>query len=99
MSTSSLAGKPAPQSMLVDLARLERECYESKPGPGDSNQLVHFGTSAHRGSPLHGTFTEARPTRAPSSAGRKRSWTTPCGEATFMTPQRRFIFWSMWVTR
>jgi hypothetical protein len=25
----------------------------------DPNQLVSFGTSGHRGSPLHGTFTEA----------------------------------------
>jgi phosphoglucomutase len=59
MSVSPLAGKPAPKSMLVDLARLEREYYERKPDLGDSNQLVHFGTSGHRGSPLHGTFTEA----------------------------------------
>jgi phosphoglucomutase len=26
---------------------------------GDPNQLVSFGTNGHRGSPLHGTFTEA----------------------------------------
>ena len=25
----------------------------------DPNQLVSFGTSGHRGSPLHGSFTEA----------------------------------------
>src|SRR5262245_14459847 len=59
MSVSPLSGKPAPKSMLVDLARLEREYYERKPDLGDSNQLVHFGTSGHRGSPLHGEFTEA----------------------------------------
>jgi phosphoglucomutase len=45
--------------MLVDLARLEREYYERKPDVGDPNQLVSFGTSGHRGSPLHGSFTEA----------------------------------------
>ena len=45
--------------MLVDLARLEREYYERRPDPGDPNQLVSFGTSGHRGSSLHGTFTEA----------------------------------------
>jgi alpha-D-glucose phosphate-specific phosphoglucomutase len=56
---SPLAGKPAPRTMLVDLVRLEREYYERQPDPGDSTQLVRFGTSGHRGSPLHGSFTEA----------------------------------------
>jgi len=56
---SSLAGKPAPASMLVDLAHLEREYYERKPEVSDATQLVSFGTSGHRGSPFHGSFTEA----------------------------------------
>jgi phosphoglucomutase len=61
MSTaiSPLAGKPAPKSLLVDLARLEREYYQRHPDPADPNQLVSFGTSGHRGSSLRGTFTEA----------------------------------------
>jgi len=59
VTISPLAGKPAPKEMLVDVARLEREYYDRKPDLGDPNQLVHFGTSGHRGSPLHGTFTEA----------------------------------------
>ena len=59
MAISPLAGKPAPKEMLVDLTRLEREYYERKPDVGDPNQLVSFGTSGHRGSPLHGSFTEA----------------------------------------
>ena len=59
MTISPLAGKPAPKEMLVDLARLEREYYERRPDLGDPNQLVSFGTSGHRGSPLRGTFTEA----------------------------------------
>jgi phosphoglucomutase len=45
--------------MLVDMARLEKEYYERQPDLNDPNQLVSFGTSGHRGSPLHGTFTEA----------------------------------------
>jgi phosphoglucomutase len=45
--------------MLVDPARLEREYYARQPDPGDPNQLVSFGTSGHRGSPLTGSFTEA----------------------------------------
>jgi phosphoglucomutase len=59
MAISPLAGKPAPQEMLVDLARLEREYYERRPDPADPNQMVSFGTSGHRGSSLSGTFTEA----------------------------------------
>ena len=58
MAISPLAGKPAPQAMLVDLARLERDYYERRPDVADANQLVSFGTSGHRGSSLNGTFTE-----------------------------------------
>src|SRR5436309_13752026 len=56
---SPLAGKPAPLSILVDLARLEREYYGRKPEMDDPTQLVSFGTSGHRGSPFRGSFTEA----------------------------------------
>jgi phosphoglucomutase len=56
---SPLAGKPAPKEMLVDVAQLEREYFQRRPDLGDPNQMVSFGTSGHRGSPLHGTFTEA----------------------------------------
>ena len=59
MSLSPLAGRPASKEMLVDLARLEREYFERRPDVGDSNQLVSFGTSGHRGTPFNGTFTEA----------------------------------------
>jgi phosphoglucomutase len=59
MSISPLAGKPAPKELLVDLTRLEQEYYERRPDIGNPNQLVSFGTSGHRGSPLNGSFTEA----------------------------------------
>jgi phosphoglucomutase len=59
MAISPLAGKPAPKSMLVDLARLERDYYGRQPDVADPNQLVSFGTSGHRGSSFNGTFTEA----------------------------------------
>ena len=36
-----------------------QEYFERRPDLGDPNQMVSFGTSGHRGSPLHGTFTEA----------------------------------------
>src|SRR5579864_7463634 len=56
---SPLAGKPAPKEMLIDVAQLEREYFTRRPDLSDPNQMVSFGTSGHRGSPLHGTFTEA----------------------------------------
>jgi phosphoglucomutase len=56
---SPLAGKPAPKGMLIEVRRLEEEYYSCKPDLDDPNQLVSFGTSGHRGSPLAGTFTEA----------------------------------------
>jgi len=56
---SPLAGQPAPNEVLVDLARLEREYYVRRPDPDDPNQRVSFGTSGHRGSSLRSTFTEA----------------------------------------
>jgi phosphoglucomutase len=59
MNVHPLAGKAAPEGVLVDIARLEREYYERRPELQDSGQRVCFGTSGHRGSSLHGTFTEA----------------------------------------
>jgi len=56
---SPLAGRPAPKELLIDVARLERDYFERRPDLTDPNQRVSFGTSGHRGSPLHGTFTEA----------------------------------------
>src|SRR5271169_399486 len=58
MNISPLAGKPAPKEMLIDPAQLEREYFERKPDLDDPGQLVSFGTSGHRGSPLRGSFTE-----------------------------------------
>jgi phosphoglucomutase len=56
---SPLAGKPAPKDLLIDVSALEKAYFERLPDLQDVNQLVSFGTSGHRGSPLHGTFTEA----------------------------------------
>ena len=56
---SPLAGKPAPKDLLVDVARLQKEYFERRPDLDDPTQLVSFGTSGHRGSPLRGTFNEA----------------------------------------
>ncbi|MDZ4830161.1 MAG: phosphoglucomutase (alpha-D-glucose-1,6-bisphosphate-dependent) [Phycisphaerae bacterium] len=59
MTISPLAGKPAPTSLLVDLAKLEREYYTRTPDLGDPAQLVSFGTSGHRGTSFDGSFTES----------------------------------------
>lgn len=58
MGLSPLAGKPATKDMLIDVAKLERDYFERHPDINDPNQLVSFGTSGHRGTPLRSTFTE-----------------------------------------
>src|ERR1700722_1152107 len=58
MALSPLAGLPAPPQLLIDPSQLERAYYDRKPDLSDPAQLVSFGTSGHRGSPLNGTFTE-----------------------------------------
>ncbi|HEY7001581.1 MAG TPA: phosphoglucomutase (alpha-D-glucose-1,6-bisphosphate-dependent) [Candidatus Udaeobacter sp.] len=59
MPISPLAGKPAPKELLIHPGKLEREYYERRPELGNPNEMVSFGTSGHRGSPLQGSFTEA----------------------------------------
>ena len=58
MSLSPLAGKPAPQSMLIDVAALQRAYLDTRPDLADPAQRVSFGTSGHRGTPRAGSFTE-----------------------------------------
>jgi phosphoglucomutase len=59
MATHPLAGKPAPAEILVDVSKLEHDYFARQPDLADATQLVSFGTSGHRGTPLNGTFTEA----------------------------------------
>ena len=59
MATHPLAGKPAPADILIDVEQLEKAYYERKPDADDPRQLVNFGTSGHRGSPLDNTLNEA----------------------------------------
>ena len=60
MSThiSPLAGKPAPLSSLVDIARLVTAYFSEVPDPSVPAQRVSFGTSGHRGSSLTLSFNE-----------------------------------------
>jgi phosphoglucomutase len=59
MKPNPLAGKPAPESMLVDVPRLVTAYYAERPDPGVPAQRVAFGTSGHRGSSLDGAFNES----------------------------------------
>lgn len=59
MNPSEYAGKPAPEELLIDLDRLEREYYAGQPDYGNPAERVSFGTSGHRGTPFKRTFTEA----------------------------------------
>ncbi len=55
---SPLAGKTAPFSSLINVAKLVSAYYEIKPDPAVAAQRVVFGTSGHRGSAFDGTFNE-----------------------------------------
>ncbi len=59
MAIHPLAGKPAPDDILIDVTEIEKAYYERGPNVEDPQQLVSFGTSGHRGSPLDATFNEA----------------------------------------
>ena len=53
-----LAGKPATQSSLINVAKLITAYYEIKPDAAVEAQRVAFGTSGHRGSAFDGSFNE-----------------------------------------
>ena len=55
---SPLAGKPAPPSMLVNVAKLVTAYYSEVPDPTVAAQRVAFGTSGHRGSSFECSFNE-----------------------------------------
>ncbi|HEY5580297.1 MAG TPA: phosphoglucomutase (alpha-D-glucose-1,6-bisphosphate-dependent) [Rhodoferax sp.] len=55
---SPLAGKPALQSMLVDVSKLLAAYVDLRPDPTVSAQRVAFGTSGHRGSSFERSFNE-----------------------------------------
>ena len=59
MAVHSLAGKPAPRSILENIPRLISAYYALSPDPDDVTQQVTFGTSGHRGSSLDARFNEA----------------------------------------
>ena len=58
MALHPLAGKPAPQELLINTARLVSAYYTHKPDPENPLEQVSFGTSGHRGSSLKNSFNE-----------------------------------------
>ena len=58
MNVSPLAGKPAPASILINVAKLVTAYYTDTPDFSIPAQRVTFGTSGHRGSSLEKSFNE-----------------------------------------
>ena len=57
--SNPLAGKLAPQALLVDLPKLITAYYTLRPDPSVAAQRVAFGTSGHRGVSFQASFNEA----------------------------------------
>jgi len=55
---SPLAGKPAPDALLVDIERLRDAYADLRPDPAVPSQRVAFGTSGHRGTSFDRSFNE-----------------------------------------
>jgi phosphoglucomutase len=58
MKVSNTAGKPATDSILVNVPKLITAYYAEKPDPAIPAQRVAFGTSGHRGSSFTCSFNE-----------------------------------------
>jgi phosphoglucomutase len=58
VNINALAGKAAPDEMLVNVPRLITAYYANRPDPQVAEQRVAFGTSGHRGCALHNSFNE-----------------------------------------
>lgn len=58
MKPHKLAGKPAPKSMLINVAKLVSAYYSQYPDAAEKSQRVSFGTSGHRGSSFKNSFNE-----------------------------------------
>jgi phosphoglucomutase len=58
VKVDKLAGKVAPESMLVDVPKLLGAYVDLRPDPAEPSQRVAFGTSGHRGSSFDRSFNE-----------------------------------------
>lgn len=59
MAVHPLAGRPAPEDMLPNIARSMSRYYTMEPDPANPEQRVAFGTSGHRGVADLCSFNEA----------------------------------------
>ncbi|AOY58686.1 phosphoglucomutase (alpha-D-glucose-1,6-bisphosphate-dependent) [Desulfococcus multivorans] len=59
MAVHELAGKPAPDDILVNVPRLVSLYYTGRPDAANPLERVAFGTSGHRGTPFRNSFNEA----------------------------------------
>ena len=59
MPTHPLAGQKVPRNLLIDVPALIRQYHDRTVDLSDTNKMVAFGTSGHRGTPTDGTFTES----------------------------------------
>ncbi len=60
MAIHKLAGKPAPDAMLINVPRLITDYYKKTLDADDPAHRVSFGTSGHRGTSSKGGFNEAQ---------------------------------------
>ncbi|RQW01226.1 MAG: phosphoglucomutase, alpha-D-glucose phosphate-specific, partial [Calditrichaeota bacterium] len=58
MAVHPLAGKKAPDNILINVPRLISAYYLKHPDVKNSSQQVSFGTSGHRGTSLDSSFNE-----------------------------------------
>ena len=58
MTTHQLAGKLAPEAVLIDVPKLVTAYFVGQPDASVATQRVAFGTSGHRGSALELSFNE-----------------------------------------
>ncbi|MFN0102087.1 MAG: phosphoglucomutase (alpha-D-glucose-1,6-bisphosphate-dependent) [Bryobacteraceae bacterium] len=58
MPLHPLAGKPAPQDILINPVQLEHEYFHNFPNPNNPAHRVAFGTSGHRGTAANASFNE-----------------------------------------
>jgi phosphoglucomutase len=58
MNINPMAGKPATESMLLNVPKLADAYYSERPDPAVPSQRVVFGTSGHRGSAFDRSFNE-----------------------------------------
>ncbi len=58
MAKHELAGKKAPEHLLINIPRLVSKYYTLKPNSDDPVQAVSFGTSGHRGTSVNCSFNQ-----------------------------------------